>query len=389
MAQYFEYTEGTLKYITDPVTKARFRTGQSGHVFVEQEYIGGVWTLIGGYDDIAGTGCKFRQGVRDGDYIVDKELEVGGFLLAEDDGWENIGGAIGGWTPQSLIVEDAAPTNIVMTGLVPNTNLIASDFIITGITATVSSISRDVTNKIITLTLSEDVLIYDENLIVTYRGVDYIVINNVLDDGNTVAWFKYNDMNTIIKDGLNRVNQWTDKTGLGHNLLQATDALKPIWSLNGLLFDGIDDFMKCVGFVFHQPEFIYIVIKTVSWIANSRILEGDNDDTMNALYRTAPPGFECFGGSFLGLNSDLIVGNYSILKILFNGVDSFSQVNNNAPINGNAGASWGNGFTLAAQPSTGLNNGNFQVKEIILRRTADNAAIQTQIYNYLKNANGI
>ena len=61
------------------------------------------------------------------------------------------------WTPQSLVVQTASPTNIVMTGLVANTSAVASDFTITGITATVISISRDGTNKILTLVLNVSV----------------------------------------------------------------------------------------------------------------------------------------------------------------------------------------------------------------------------------------
>lgn len=95
MPQYYYYIDGSFKNVRDPVTHVRCRTGQSGHKFVEQQLIDGVWTLIGGYDDVAGAGCRFREGVRDGNYVVDKELEIGGFSLAEDEGWENIGGAEG------------------------------------------------------------------------------------------------------------------------------------------------------------------------------------------------------------------------------------------------------------------------------------------------------
>ena len=36
------------------------------------------------------TGHKIRDGVRDGKYIIDKELIVGGFAAGEGFGWENI-----------------------------------------------------------------------------------------------------------------------------------------------------------------------------------------------------------------------------------------------------------------------------------------------------------
>jgi lysophospholipase L1-like esterase len=92
------YPEGTFKVSKNPVTGTQCRTGQLNHLFVEQKEVGGVWITIAGYTDIAGAGCRFREGVRGGDYVVDVELEVAGFLLAENVGWENIGGASGGYS---------------------------------------------------------------------------------------------------------------------------------------------------------------------------------------------------------------------------------------------------------------------------------------------------
>jgi len=36
-------------------------------------------------------------------------------------------------------------------------------------------------------------------------------VPGVIYDGNTVAWFKHNDSNTVIKDGANRVSFWLDR----------------------------------------------------------------------------------------------------------------------------------------------------------------------------------
>jgi hypothetical protein len=81
------------------------------------------------------------------------------------------------WTPQTLVVEDAAPTHVVMTGLISNTSALASDFTIAGFI--VSSLSTDVTNKILTLVLSTTVSGFD-SLIVIYKGNSYGVTNNII-----------------------------------------------------------------------------------------------------------------------------------------------------------------------------------------------------------------
>lgn len=80
----------------------------------------------------------------------------------------------------SAIVADATPTNVVMTFGTANTTLLASDFTIAGFTIT--SLSRDVTNKILTLTLSTAV-IYGNSLTVILTkqaGFTMVVTNNVL-----------------------------------------------------------------------------------------------------------------------------------------------------------------------------------------------------------------
>lgn len=100
--QYRYFSEGQLK--VDPTTGTKCRTGQLNHQFVEQKYVDGVWVGIGDndgvrYGDVAGAGCRFREGMRDGDYTVDVETEIAGFLLAENDGWVNCGSVSGYWYP--------------------------------------------------------------------------------------------------------------------------------------------------------------------------------------------------------------------------------------------------------------------------------------------------
>lgn len=81
------------------------------------------------------------------------------------------------WTPQSLVVENVQPTKVVMTGLVADTSAVASDFTISGFT--VSSLSRDATNKNLTLTLNTSVL-FGDTVNVVYKSTSYSATNNVV-----------------------------------------------------------------------------------------------------------------------------------------------------------------------------------------------------------------
>ena len=221
-----------------------------------------------------------------------------------------------------------------------------------------------------------------------YSGVVYNAAPLVVYDGNTVGWYDYNDLTTITKDGANRVSVWADKLGSGHDLLQVNGADQPLWSLaNGVLFDGVSEYMKA-AFAYIQPEFIYFVGRQVTWTINDYIFDGNTIIKGVLTQAVATPQIRTYAGTNSALDANLAVNTFGIVRVLFNGLNSSLQVNENAAWNGNSGASDMNGFTLGASGNN-LAFSNIEVKEIPLRRTADNAATQTIIYDYLEIANGL
>jgi len=139
----------------------------------------------------------------------------------------------------SATVEDAAPTDIVLT--FPSAkSLVASDFTIAGFTINSASWSGD----ILTLVLSNPVLIIDSDLTLIFNKTrqSTTVTNNVTDDGDTIAWY---DLSTVIQES-NVVSSWESKitytTGVeillnGGNLTKwvdtNTDGLADDFILNG------------------------------------------------------------------------------------------------------------------------------------------------------------
>ena len=103
----------------------------------------------------------------------------------------------------------------------------------------------------------------------------------VLSDGNTVAWFDLAE--NITKDGSDFVSVWGDKSGNGNDLLRIPSTRNPLWTTDGVLFDGIDDFMKCVTFTYAQPEQIYIVVKQISWTSTEYLFTGNTDGTYGGI----------------------------------------------------------------------------------------------------------
>ena len=51
--------------------------------------------------------------------------------------------------------------------------------------------------------------------------------------------------------------------GSGRDLLSVVGPGQPLWSANGVLFDGLLNFMKTAPFVYVQPEQIYICFRQV------------------------------------------------------------------------------------------------------------------------------
>ncbi len=202
-----------------------------------------------------------------------------------------------------------------------------------------------------------------------------------LHDGNTVAWFAYNE--NITKDGSDFVSVWGDKSSEGNDLLQAAGTNQPLWSSDGVLFDGVDNFMKCVGFTYDQPEMIYIVIKQVTWTVGEGIFDGNANNKGLLFQQATTPGIIAYAGSASGQNDNLAVNTFGIVRILFNGALSKLQIDETAATIGDFGAINMEGFLLGANGGETV-FGNIQVKEIILRKIVDSESDEQAIYDYLK-----
>lgn len=177
----------------------------------------------------------------------------------------------------------------------------------------------------------------------------------------------------------------------GNHLIQATGANQPLQQSTGILFDGVNDYLKTLVFLYNQPCFIYMVFRQVTWASPDQIFDGNGSISCLVIQSTSAPSpnLEFYGGILLGNNANLPVNTFGIMRVLFNGVNSFLRINNTAPLNGNAGNNNMTGFTLASLGNFTARFSNIEVKEIILRKVADSAAVQNQIYNYLSNQYGI
>jgi len=203
---------------------------------------------------------------------------------------------------------------------------------------------------------------------------------------NLKLWARFNSGITITGSG---VSQWDDVSGNGNHLKQGTDTNRPSKEAGGsILFDGVDNFLKADAFTLAQPETIYLLGQAVSHLSGDRFFDGNTASSGEMLLSGTTPQFSIYAGAFAGNNTDLVIGADSVISVVFNGALSLDQVDNNAPVTGNAGTSNMGGFILGAK-ATPSNYGNIQIKEICVFGSAHDAATRTKTIAYLSGVGGL
>jgi len=81
-------------------------------------------------------------------------------------------------------------------------------------------------------------------------------------DGN--SWGIY-DFRQCLKDSYSYVSQITDLSGYNNHLLQATALNQGLYTSEGILHDGVNDFYKTLPATLNQPTLIYLVGKEITW----------------------------------------------------------------------------------------------------------------------------
>lgn len=205
---------------------------------------------------------------------------------------------------------------------------------------------------------------------------------------NLAAWF-VGGVGITSAGGL--VSQWADQSGNGRHLKQATGTNQPALQADGtILFDGVDNFMKCDAFTFNQPETIYFLGRQVTWINNSRIWDGDTDNTSSLIGVTASPQLAAFaaaGGTPSLTTSDVVVNSYCVISVVYNNTAGVVQVNNLPPATGSIGTTNAGGFTLARSGAGAAGVvSNIQVKEVILFAAAHDAPTRAGVIAYLNGS---
>lgn len=337
----------------------------------------------------------------------------------------------------SATIENAEPTKVVLT-FDKSGNPSATDFLITD--HTVSSLSKDITGRIITLVLTTPVIVFD-NLYVYFKSFTrFKITNNVLDDGNTFAIyepktqdgslmtntggtdFAYLDKTqsklalgaeqasgVLILYGLYKItatqtnhfytgcvvgdifacavvktcdaNNKVQKV-LGNPLTQpsSTAGVKPI---DGS-FNGVNAFMRTAPITKAQPITRYIVVKQRTWTDNDFIYDGGTVAEMGLYQTGTTPNIAARAGTIGTPSDDLVVGQDGVVVVCFNGDNSFIQVNDAERIITPMGANGLSNHTLGTKGNFLSQFADIDYKAEILRSGVDSDAYILSLRNALK-----
>jgi len=137
-----------------------------------------------------------------------------------------------------------------------------------------------------------------------------------------------------------------------------------------------------------EPNFIFAVVKPLSWTYGDYLLQGYTDNTNIIIQHGTTPDVKISDSSLYSGAGNLPIGQFGIIRALFNGANSSLQVNENAKINVSLTAKNPAGITLAARRNLTSTTPNVVYAELIQAFVVLSTTDETDIYNYLKTSYG-
>jgi len=169
---------------------------------------------------------------------------------------------------------------------------------------------------------------------------------------------------------------------LGNHLTNPKyDYARPI---NGV-FEGTNDYLKTALFTWDQPNFIYAILRQITWTGSDAILDGvaTSRAKLEQYDTGGTPKLRVIGTIASTMTISPTLNEFFILRMLNNGAGSKLVLNNNEPVLSNFGTNNMGGFTIGGNGG-GAANSNIEAGDIAIgRKIADTPQNEAGIYNYL------
>lgn len=211
-------------------------------------------------------------------------------------------------------------------------------------------------------------------------------------DGTVFGWWVGSYTDSFTLDGSN-VQAWADSLESGHDLeyyaVVATST--PTLSSGTVTFDGSDDELRTnngLGYSMDLPVTYIAYMNQITWQSGDRLMSGRSTGAARLYQYDGSPELELYGGTqTAGIAcTDLSTNTWAVVVVVFDGTDSFIQVNNGTKRTAiqTPGTIDPEGIYLAANPDHN-NFANVAFKEIIAIEGIEDEANLTAWYNYLHN----
>lgn len=211
---------------------------------------------------------------------------------------------------------------------------------------------------------------------------EYVSLYSILSDGNS-KFYDFTDISRITKDGSNRVSSVEEMLGSGANLIQATQLNQPIYSSDGITFDGVNDSLQAL-FSLSQPISIYYAFKQITWVLSAQLLDGNGNRNLAITQNPSSPSLSFWSLGSVA-DSSSAIGQKSIIRIVANGASSSYIVNDHGNGILNAGTVAMNGITLGRRGNLESSYGNFIAYGLVVRTVADSIDVSNKINSFLKS----
>lgn len=254
------------------------------------------------------------------------------------------------------------------------------------ITYTVTSIS------------SGDITLYAGTTAGTARAAPGPYTETLLCAGNTSLIFRAAANTTASIDNVicapQNVSQWTDLSGAGHHLEQATAANRPLWVASGtggvLRFDGATDRIVCATWGGVQPTEVYILAKPpTAPAATSYLLDGTGIATLGIYVGAGAPATlrATAGGADCILATTLNVWKW--IRYTSQGANSELSSDNGAPAVANTGVGNHGGLTVGCYAGGGGGHCAEDVAAVLLYSRVLSTAERGRLYRWALRQRGM